>query len=446
MSALYPLLAVAAAAQIQVPARGTMTLREAIDRALAASAGLQQAQAQERAAEAGVRAARAERLPLLELQAGYTRQSDVPEFFVVQPSGDRLAVFPNIPDNYRTRAAVAMPVYTGGRLGAQQQAAEAERAGAGHDVRTVTNDVALETASAYWSLVTALQSERVLADAVRSYEAHLTDAENRERLGLAARNEVLQVQVERDRAQLSALRARNAADSARANLARLLGLDDGRGIDPAESLDRPARPSRPVEAMVQEALGARPERTAAMARIGGAEARVRVERSARLPQASVGAGFDYANPNRRILPPEAVWQDSWDVNVNLTWKPFDGGRASAAVARAPAQLEAARSQLVEIDRHVRLQVTQRALDLDTSRAAAEVAERGLEAARENQRVASERYRAGVLSSADLLDAEVALLRAGLDRTDTQAQARLAEAALDRALGKLAPEPAAPAAP
>jgi outer membrane protein TolC len=436
MSALYPLLAVAAAAQIQVPSNQALTLREAIDRALAASATVQQAQAVERAAEAGVRGARASRLPQLGLQAGYTRQSDVPEFFVVQPSGDRLAVFPNIPNNYRTRAEVGLPLFTGGRLAAQQQAAEAERAGAGHDVRTVGSDVALETASAYWSLVTARQSERVLAEAVQSYEAHLTDAQNRERLGLAARNEVLSVQVERDRAQLNALRARNEAQLAQANLARLLGLDDGRSLEPAESLDRPGRPLPPLEPMVQEALGARPERTAAMARIGAAEARVRVERSARLPQASFAAGFDYSNPNRRILPPEATFQDSWDVNVNLSWTAFDSGRTSASIARARAQLDAARSQLVDMDRRVRLQVTQRALDLDTARAAAEVAERGLEAARESQRVASERYRAGVLSSAELLDAEVALLRAGLDRTETHAQTRLAEAALDRALGRL----------
>jgi outer membrane protein len=436
MNALYPLLAVAAAVQIEVPARTTMTLREAVDRALAASAGVQQAQALERAAEADVRGARSGRLPQLQVQAGYSRLSDVPEFFVVQPSGDRLAVFPNIPNNYRTRAEVALPLFTGGRLAAQQQAAEAERAGAGHDVRTVTGDVALETANAYWSLVTARQSQRVLSDAVQSYEAHLTDAENRERLGLSARNEVLSVQVERDRAQLNALRARNEAQLAQANLARLLGLDDGRALEPAESLDQPARPTPALEPMVQEALGARPERTAAMARIGAAEARVRVERSARLPQASFNAGFDYSNPNRRILPPEAAFQDSWDVNVNLTWNAFDSGRTSAAVARAQAQLDAARSQLLDIDRRVRLQVTQRALDLDTARAAAEVAERGLEAARESHRVASERYRAGVLPSSELLDAEVALLRAGLDRTETHAQTRLAEAALDRALGRI----------
>jgi len=436
MNAMYPLLAVMAAAQIQVPARTQLTLREAVERALAASAEVQQAQALQRAADADVRVARAGRLPQVDLQAGYSRLSNVPELFLPVPGGDPRPIFPNIPSNYRAHAGVSVPLYTGGRLAALTQAAEAERAGAGHDTRTTSADVVLETAGAYWSLVTARQSERVLADALQAYDAHLTDAQNRERLGLSARNEVLAVQVERDRAELAALRARNSARVAQANLAQLLGLTDGSTLEPAEPLDRGTRlEAGDVDALVTSALGARPERTASMARIGAAEARVRVERAGRLPQASVTAAFDYANPNRRILPPEARLQDSWDLNLNLSWNVFDGGRTSAAVARAQARLAAARSQLVEVDRLVRLQVTQRALELQAARAATAVAERGLESARENQRVAGERYRAGVLSSAELLDAEVALLRASLERTDAHAQARLAEAALERVLGR-----------
>lgn len=434
------LLAALAAQQPASPSAPALTLAEAVDRALAASAVVQQAQALQRAADADVRLARASRLPQVDLQAGYSRLSDVPELFLPQPDGTLRPIFPNIPNNYRSRAGVSAPLYTGGRLEALTQSAEAERAGVGHDVRATAADVALETAGAYWSLVTARQSERVLGDALQAYEAHLKDAQNREQLGLSARNEVLAVQVERDRAQLAALRARNEAQVAQANLARLLGLDEGTGLEPAEPLEgRPAAPSD-VSALVARALGERPERTAAMARIGAAEALVRAERGARLPQVSFSAGLDYANPNRRILPPEARFQESWDVNLNVSWNVFDAGRTSAAVARAQARLEGARSRLVDVDRRIRLQVTQRALELDTARGAADVAERGLEAARENQRVAGERYRAGVLSSAELLDAEVALLRASLDRTEAYAQARLAEAALQRAVGAAAATP------
>jgi hypothetical protein len=41
----------------------------------------------------------------------------------------------------------------------------------------------------------------------------------------------------------------------------------------------------------------------------------------------------------------------------------------------------------------------------------------------------------VILSSELLDAEVALLRAGLDRTEALASTRLSAAALDRAVGR-----------
>jgi outer membrane protein TolC len=50
-------------------------------------------------------------------------------------------------------------------------------------------------------------------------------------------------------------------------------------------------------------------------------------------------------------------------------------------------------------------------------------------------VAGERFDAGVATSTDVLDAQVALLQAGLDRTQALATLRLAEARLDRAIGK-----------
>jgi outer membrane protein TolC len=270
---------------------------------------------------------------------------------------------------------------------------------------------------------------------MQAYDAHLTDARNRESFGLAARNEVLAVQVERDRAELAAVRAGNAAQVASADLARLVGVETEAAIEPVEPLEVGARGlESDVLALARQAQRARPERAALLARVEAAAARVGAERGARRPQVSLAAGLDYANPNRRILPPEARFQESWDVGVSVAWNVFDGGRGAAAVARAEARHQAVRSQLEDLDRRLSVQVTQRALDLRSARAAALVAERALESARENQRVAGERYRAGVLSSAELLDAEVLLLRAALERTEARAQVRLAEAALRRAVG------------
>ena len=425
----------------EAPVVVRLGLEDAVSRARAASPRLARLQALEAAAEAQRRGAFAERWPQVDLGAGYQRRSEVPELTIFAPTADparpveSITVFPNIQDNWRLRAGLALPLYTGGRLSSQIEAASLSREAARRDLEGARSDLVLETKAAYWGLVTARASERVLQETIKAFEAHLTDARNREKFGMAARNEVLAVEVERDRAELDLLRATAGADVAEANMRRLLDLPPATRVEPAEPLEAAPADRADVETLVAEAAAARADRAAIAARASAAEALVGIERGARLPQVALSAGYTYANPNRDIVPPTADWKDTWDVGVGLTWSVFDGGRRSAAEARSRAQADAAREQLREVDRAIRLEVTQRALELGTAGRRVAVAARGLEAARESRKVAQDRYREGVIPSSELLDAEMALERAELSRTEALAALRLAAALLDRAVGR-----------
>ncbi len=81
------------------------------------------------------------------------------------------------------------------------------------------------------------------------------------------------------------------------------------------------------------------------------------------------------------------------------------------------------------------EVEARRLDLESSAAAIAAAEEGIRSAVEARRVVGERFRAGVVTPTDVLDAEVAVLQGALDLTRATAAARLAEARLERALGR-----------
>jgi outer membrane protein len=94
-----------------------------------------------------------------------------------------------------------------------------------------------------------------------------------------------------------------------------------------------------------------------------------------------------------------------------------------------------REQQRELDRAIRLDVTQRALELRTAEARLTVSERSVVSAAENRRVAGDRYREGVIPSSELLDAELGHERAALARTEALAGLRLAAAGLERALGR-----------
>ena len=170
-------------------------------------------------------------------------------------------------------------------------------------------------------------------------------------------------------------------------------------------------------------------------RIAAAEEQVAAAEGSRRPSVAITGGFDYARPNPHIFPRTDRWDESWDAGVSATWAFWDGGRARAEAAQARTLVDAARQRLAEFDSVVALDIRQRLLDIDSGRAALAAADDAVRAATEARRVVAERYRAGVAIQTEVLDADVALLQAELDRTRAIAGVRFAEARLARALGK-----------
>ena len=138
---------------------------------------------------------------------------------------------------------------------------------------------------------------------------------------------------------------------------------------------------------------------------------------------------------RAFFPARGRGNTSWDASVNVGWPIFDGGRARSEIAEAAASARAARARLAEFDASIGVEIRQRLSEVVSSRAAIDAATDGVRSATEARRVIGERFAAGVAISTDVLDAQVALLQAELDRTQAVANARLADARLARALGQ-----------
>jgi outer membrane protein TolC len=107
----------------------------------------------------------------------------------------------------------------------------------------------------------------------------------------------------------------------------------------------------------------------------------------------------------------------------------------AEIAEASANRRASEERLKDFDANVAVEVQQRVSDLLSAEASIAAAEVGVKSAAEARRVLAERFSAGVATNTDVLDAQVALLQAELDRTRAQATAQLAAARLERALGR-----------
>ena len=419
----------------EAPSAFPLTLEQAIARATATSHRLAEGRARAAAADAVTTQRDAAQRPLITAQLGYIRTNHVPEFGLPDPRGRLQVFYPDVPDNYRARLDLQWPIYTGGRLQALERAARAEASAVGDELDAARADLKLEVTRAYWAAVTARESVRVLDEAVKRVDAQLGDVRVRFETGLVPPSDVTSVEAQRARQQMLLIEARNQSALAESDLARLIDAPVGASIELDARLDAPSDVIAPSEALLTEARSARPERSALELRVQAALDRVNAARAERLPSVALVSGYDYARPNAKIFPRRDVWQDSWDVGVNVSWSLWDGGRASAAGAEAAAMAEAARERLADFDEVLALEVRQRQLDLSSARAQIDAAHEGVRSAAEAHRVVQERFAVGVATTTELLDAHVALLQAELDRTRALAGARLAAARLDRALGR-----------
>jgi outer membrane protein TolC len=413
-----------AQASAQTPV--AITLDDAIQRGLASAPRLREAQARESAA-AATRDARATiDHPTVTASSSYMRTNHVDEYGIPQAGGGTRVLFPDIPDNYRLRADVLWPVWTGGRVNALVASAEAERRATDADAAVIAADLRLEIAQAYWTLVTARETVKVIDQSLQRTDAWVRDVQARLDVGLVSPHEVLTAKAQRARHQVQRIQASHAASTAERELARLIGMPD-QTLDPVSPVDQPS-------AQAMDATGVRSERIAFTERQSAFRSAAAAAMAARRPQVAAIAGLEPARPNNRFVPRQDEWRTSWDLGVSVTWSLWDGGRARADRAAAQAQAQAIGHRLKEFDARVAVDVQTRRLDIETAVASIAASDEAVAAATEAHRVLQERYAAGVATSTEVLDAQVALLDATLERTKLQAGLRLSEARLRRALG------------
>ena len=326
------------------------------------------------------------------------------------------------------------------------RAAGAEADALGQDREAARADLKLEITRAFWAVLTARASVDVVAQALERTTAHLADVRNQLSVGLVPPSDVLSIEAQHAHQRMLSIEAENIVETATADFKRLVGIDQDVAIElavdaaykagaPAGAAALGAAVAQPFKAVLSEARENRPDRKSLLFRITASEERVAAASAGSLPLLSAIGGYDLSRPNPRIFPIQEKWKPSWDIGVNIRWSLFDGGRVRAETAEAAANRRAIEARLREFDAGVEVEVRQRIADLKSADASIEAAEAGVRAATEARRVLSERFSAGVATNTDVLGAQTALLQAELDLTRARANAELARARLNRALGR-----------
>ena len=113
---------------------------------------------------------------------------------------------------------------------------------------------------------------------------------------------------------------------------------------------------------------------------------------------------------------------------------FNGFRTRSEIEETEAELGAARSHTLDVSRRVVTEVQQAAANVRASRAKLEAAELQVRQADEAVALARVRYRAGVITNLDVLDAETSLAEAKLVELEARYHLVTTNFALQRAVG------------
>jgi outer membrane protein len=388
------------------------------------------------AADARSSEANAARLPSLKLQAGYARLSEIDPFAVSLPFlPSPVIISPIVLNNYMTRLSLQQPLFTGFKLEKSAAAAEYSAEAASNDFAKDKLDLAFNIKSAYWNLYKAREIRRVVDENVELMKAHLGDVQNMMAQGLVTKNEMLKVQVQLSSSQLAQIDASNSVTIAMMTLNNLIGWPIETKIDLTSAIQPEAMGLQELTEITQQAIATRADLRAAAMRVQAGEASVTATKGSWYPQVSLYGNYYYSRPNPRILPTKDEFKDTWDFGVNLSFDIWNWNMTKYQSDQAEATLTQSREAFLELRDAIVLEVNQSYLMLLQSKDKVSVAGTGVQQAEENYRITKNKFTSGTASNTDLLDAEVALLQAKVNRTSSLVDYELAQARLMKAVGR-----------
>ena len=445
--------AVTAGAQ---PARDTLslTLGDAIGRALGGGDEVLIARQQIAAADAQVAVARASGLPQLRLNASYTH---VFENARAQAVGQ---IF-NQPNTYTANANISQTVFQGGRILAGWRAARAARAAARLTAEEIVAEVALAVERAYFQALFAERMHAIQTSNLTLASARLEQVERFQTAGRAARYDVLRARVERANLEPLVIEARSDRDVALLELRRLANLPPDQPIRLTTTLTAEAVAPLIVAVDNPFDLGAgRPSIRAAELGAAARRQALTVARADFLPSFSVFFQTGYqAFPAEGFPPlggelvacpagtaPGRVCNNGGffadrQLGMQFTWPIFDGLRAKGNYELARANLRLAELALRQEREAVAIEVARARAQVDRARSLFNARQQSAAEAGEAFRLASLRFDRGLDTQLEVSDAQLALLTAETNEARSIYDLVLASAELARALGR--PLPFAP---
>jgi outer membrane protein TolC len=298
------------------------------------------------------------------------------------------------------------------------------------DDETTRENVVNAVVDQYLLILRALATRDAANARVTLAQRLYDQATELQKTGIGLNIDTVRANVELQNERQNLIDAETLTHTTEYGLAELLDLPRGQELEVADHLDFYDLPTLEKEALLNQALAARPEIRSLNSQKRIAHLSTDSASEQRLPQLEFSGFWYYQGSHFNNGIP------AYSYELSLQFPIFTGGRIRAEEARAKLEEQ----HVAEIRRQVEARIVDEvksALDeLTAARNSVDVANLGLQLAQEEVAQAQRRFQAGVTTNVEVITAQDALARASDNQIGALYQFNLSRASLARATGEI----------
>ena len=333
-------------------------------------------------------------------------------------------------NTYNLGLSLSQTLFSGGRVSGQIQAANAGRRSAELGLTQSEAQLTLDVVQAYFDAALGDQLSGIALTALEQADSTLRETELRRSLGTVPEFDLLRSRVTRDNQRAIAIQRASDRDLSYLRLKQLLDIPGTTPLRLTTVPDDSAMASIPSLNALLAGEGdttseqRAPVKQAALA-ITAQEGLLKAAKSQNLPAVALTSAYGRVAYPGSGLPSWGQFLTNWSVAVGLTVPLFTGGRISGDKLVARANLEDARLRFRQSSEFAQLDARSSLQQLSSAREILWASEGTAAQAVRAYEIAEIRYREGISTHTELLEARLALEQARANRAQAARDALVA---------------------
>lgn len=408
----------------------TLTLTEAIELGIKNSKQLKMSQEAIQASTLRIQQIRENQLPNLDVSASYLRLN-TPNVNLKLGKSDSSGTSPNVNQAMYGMVSASLPLFSGFRFKYGLESAhyleQASRLDAENDRQAVIQN----TVAAYSNLYKSQKSVELVTENLLREHQRVEEFTNKEKNGLLARNDLLKATLQESNMQLALLEAENDLKVTTITINLLLGLPENTVTSTDSSSFLPLNDAGNAATWEESAMEKRKDMASLGLRQKAANYDIKVAKADLYPSIALTAGYIAIGIPGVITVPNAM-----NAGIGVKYSIGSLWKSNSKIEEAHLHLSQLRTREAILSDQIHLEVNTAYYNYLLSKKKIDVYAKAVEQANENYRITKNKYDNNLVTTTELLDADVAQVQAKINYASAQADAVVAFKKLEQSAGLL----------